>query len=90
MQIVQPELQPFAIVNAVAPDSPAKEAVSYFESATQCFAFRIYPLCGSSRAKQGLFKDDKFLRFGSVHAGNHQKLQALNEVVAQNENVSVT
>ncbi|RUS18285.1 hypothetical protein BC937DRAFT_88962 [Endogone sp. FLAS-F59071] len=63
-QTVQPEPQPFAIVNAVAPDSPAKEA--------------------------GLLKHDKFLRFGSVYAENHQKLQALNEVVAQSENVSVT
>ncbi|CAG8459188.1 5258_t:CDS:2 [Funneliformis mosseae] len=58
--------KPFAIVNAVAPDSPAKEA--------------------------GLFKGDKITRFGSIHVGNHQKLQALNTLVTDHEgkNISVT
>ncbi|CAO3660602.1 unnamed protein product [Umbelopsis ramanniana] len=55
--------EPFARVNAVAPDSPAKEA--------------------------GLIKDDRIIRFGSVHAGNHRMLQALNDVVSQGVRVEV-
>ncbi|KAI8580341.1 hypothetical protein K450DRAFT_238060 [Umbelopsis ramanniana AG] len=55
--------EPFARVNAVAPDSPAKEA--------------------------GLIKDDLIIRFGSVHAGNHRMLQALNDVVSQGVRVEV-
>ncbi|CAG8433202.1 514_t:CDS:2 [Ambispora gerdemannii] len=50
---------PFAIVNAIAPDSPAKEA--------------------------GLQKGDKILKFGTIHTGNHEKLQALNALVGQSE-----
>ncbi|CAG8562189.1 6230_t:CDS:2 [Ambispora leptoticha] len=46
-------------VNAVAPDSPAKDA--------------------------GLQKGDKILNFGTIHAGNHEKLQALNTLVGQSE-----
>jgi len=53
----------FAIVNAVAPDSPAKKA--------------------------GLLKGDKITRFGSIHAGNHQNLQSLNTLVADNEGKSI-
>ncbi|CAG8572746.1 16034_t:CDS:2 [Acaulospora morrowiae] len=51
--------RPFAIVNAIAPDSPAKEA--------------------------GLLKNDKIIRFGSIHAGNHQNLQALTILVSNSE-----
>ncbi|CAI2168224.1 6873_t:CDS:2 [Funneliformis geosporum] len=59
---IRPE--PFAVVNAVAPDSPAKEA--------------------------GLFKGDKITRFGSIHVGNHQKLQALNTLVIDNEGKAIS
>ncbi|KAG2184123.1 hypothetical protein INT44_009138, partial [Umbelopsis vinacea] len=62
--------EPFARVNAVAPDSPAKEAVSGI-------------IMG------GLIKDDLIIRFGSVHAGNHRMLQALNDVVSQGVRVEV-
>ncbi|KAH8548465.1 26S proteasome non-ATPase regulatory subunit 9-like protein [Umbelopsis sp. PMI_123] len=55
--------EPFARVNAVAPDSAAKEA--------------------------GLIKEDHIIRFGSIHAGNHRMLQALNEVVAQGRQVEI-
>ncbi|RGB26610.1 26S proteasome non-ATPase regulatory subunit 9-like protein [Rhizophagus diaphanus] len=55
--------RPFAIVNSVAPDSPAREA--------------------------GLLKGDEITRFGSIHSGNHQKLQALNTYVVDNEGKSI-
>ncbi|RIA85682.1 26S proteasome non-ATPase regulatory subunit 9 [Glomus cerebriforme] len=61
VSISQP--RPFAIVNAIAPDSPAKEA--------------------------GLLKGDEITRFGSIHTGNHQKLQALNTFVVDNEGKSI-
>ncbi|KAI9016290.1 putative 26S proteasome non-ATPase regulatory subunit Nas2 [Phycomyces nitens] len=58
---IEPEttmsLEPFAVVNAVAPDSPAYSA--------------------------GLRRGDKIVKFGSVNAENHNRLQALNELVQQ-------
>ncbi|KAI9250575.1 26S proteasome non-ATPase regulatory subunit 9-like protein [Phascolomyces articulosus] len=50
---------PFALVNAVAPDSPANIS--------------------------GLQRNDKVIRFGHVHAENHDRLQALNRLVGQSE-----
>lgn len=54
---------PFAVVNAVAPDSPAYTS--------------------------GLRRGDKVLRFGTVHAGNHDRLQALNQLVARSQGVPI-
>ncbi|ORZ03940.1 hypothetical protein BCR43DRAFT_484208 [Syncephalastrum racemosum] len=51
--------EPFAIVNRVAPDSPASAS--------------------------GLVREDRITRFGPVHAGNHERLQALNRLVASSE-----
>lgn len=42
---------PFALIDAVAPDSPAASA--------------------------GLLINDKLLKFGPIHSGNHEKLSAL-------------
>ncbi|CAG8531036.1 9694_t:CDS:2 [Paraglomus occultum] len=53
----------FALVNAVAPDSPASEA--------------------------GLQRNDKIIRFGHLHADNHQALQAVNSLVSGSENESI-
>ncbi|KAK9374494.1 uncharacterized protein V1513DRAFT_445832 [Lipomyces chichibuensis] len=37
----------------------------------------------------GLIKGDKIVKFGSVHAGNHQKLTRLATVVQENENSAI-
>ncbi|KAI8879204.1 hypothetical protein K501DRAFT_287483 [Backusella circina FSU 941] len=54
----------FAIVNAVAPDSPADLS--------------------------GLRRNDHILKFGNVHAENHNRLQALNVLISQSENQPVS
>ncbi|KAI8140573.1 26S proteasome non-ATPase regulatory subunit 9 [Fennellomyces sp. T-0311] len=54
---------PFALVNAVAPDSPADAS--------------------------GLRRNDKVVKFGHVHAENHDRLQALNRLVGQSENKAI-
>lgn len=51
--------EPFAIVNRVAPESPASAS--------------------------GLVREDRIVQFGPVHAGNHERLQALNRLVASSE-----
>ncbi|CAO3635328.1 unnamed protein product [Mucor hiemalis] len=53
----------FAIVNAVAPDSPAYSA--------------------------GLRRNDSIFKFGDIDASNHQRLQAVNLLISQSENLSV-
>lgn len=53
----------FAIVNAVAPDSPAYSA--------------------------GLRRNDSIFKFGDIDANNHQRLQAVNLLISQSENLSV-
>lgn len=58
-----PQLVAFAIVNAVAPDSPADIS--------------------------GLRRNDHILKFGNVHAENHDRLQALNVLISQSENQAV-
>lgn len=55
---------PFAIVNAVAPDSPAYYA--------------------------GLRRNDSILKFGHIDASNHQRLQAVNVLVSQSENLPIS
>jgi 26S proteasome non-ATPase regulatory subunit 9 len=54
----------FAVVNAVAPDSPAYTA--------------------------GLRRHDHILKFGSINASNHQRLQALNALISQSENQQIS
>ena len=58
-----PSKKPFALVNAVAPDSPADIS--------------------------GLKRNDKVIQFGHIHAENHDRLQALNQLVGQSENKSI-
>ncbi|KAJ8099664.1 hypothetical protein POJ06DRAFT_254161 [Lipomyces tetrasporus] len=37
----------------------------------------------------GLIKGDKIVKFGSIHAGNHQRLARLTTVVQENENLPI-
>ncbi|OAD05109.1 hypothetical protein MUCCIDRAFT_171085 [Mucor lusitanicus CBS 277.49] len=55
---------PFAVVNAVAPDSPAYNS--------------------------GLRRNDQIVQFGGIHAGNHNRLQALNTMISHSENQTLT
>ncbi|KAI8385715.1 hypothetical protein BD560DRAFT_384137 [Blakeslea trispora] len=54
----------FAVVNAVAPDSPADSA--------------------------GLRRNDQIFKFGHIDSTNHERLQALYELISQSENHQVT
>jgi hypothetical protein len=72
--------RPFALVNGVAPGSPAEQAVRSH------LAGHCRPLCLTHKL-QGLRRTDKIVRFGSLHAGNHNGLQALPSLVESNEGV---
>ncbi|KAK9233771.1 hypothetical protein V1525DRAFT_415415 [Lipomyces kononenkoae] len=41
---------------------------------------------GSPADEAGLIKGDKIIKFGSIHAGNHERLTRLGTVVQENEN----
>jgi len=64
MEVDKSEDQPFALVDGVAPSSPAAEA--------------------------GLKRTDLIIRFDTLHAGNHDRLRAMAEVLARNEGTSVS
>jgi 26S proteasome non-ATPase regulatory subunit 9 len=78
--------KPFAKVDGVAPGSPASEAVRIL--------FQLYNIYASNETRndQGLQRGDLVAKFGQLNESSFQSnsLQPLADLVAENENVSVS
>lgn len=73
---------PFAVITEVVTTSPSEKAVRIFSAVLFMHTLlTVYT--------QGLHADDRILRFGHVHAGNHKSLSALGLVVQSNEDKPV-
>ena len=87
---VQPPAPPLAPSNSVStPSASCSVATNGHSESPVCFALVNAVTSGGPASEAGLQGGDRLLRYGTIHAGNHDGLRALGRLTSRSEGSTI-